>query len=107
MGMKRFKIADYPTDIEDTQTGEKYPCSSYGTHMKIICDLLNEQHETIELWKGNCLDTISESQILENELDMAIEQGYEPSVPYQKYRKAKDNEIKQIFEYLQIFNEGL
>jgi hypothetical protein len=44
MSEKRFKIADYPTDIEDTVTGEKYPCSSYGTHMEIICDLLNELH---------------------------------------------------------------
>jgi regulator of replication initiation timing len=42
---KRFKIADYPTDIEDTVTGEKYPCSSYGTHMEIICDLLNELND--------------------------------------------------------------
>ena len=38
---KRFTIADYPTDIQDNQTGKKYPCSSYGTHMEIICDLLN------------------------------------------------------------------
>ena len=45
MTEKRFKIADYPTDIEDTVTGEKYPCSSYGTHMEIICDLLNALHE--------------------------------------------------------------
>ncbi len=38
---KRFTIADYPTDIQDNQTGKKYRCSSYGTHMEIICDLLN------------------------------------------------------------------
>ena len=45
MTEKRFKIAEYPTDIEDTVTGEKYPCSSYGTHMEIICDLLNELND--------------------------------------------------------------
>ena len=42
---KRFKIADYPSDIEDTVTGKKYAMSSYNTHMEIICDLLNELHE--------------------------------------------------------------
>ena len=42
MTEKRFTIADYPTDIIDNQSGKKYPCSSYGTHMEIICDLLNE-----------------------------------------------------------------
>ena len=51
MTEKRFKIADYPTDIEDTQTGEKYPCSSYGTHMEIICDLLNELNNENEQLK--------------------------------------------------------
>lgn len=101
MAEKRFTIVNMGLDgqfIKDT-----------GKIMIVedVVDLLNAQHEEIELWKGNCLDAISESQILENELDMAIEQGYEPSVPYQKYRKAKDNEIKQVFEYLQIFNEEL
>lgn len=51
MTKKRFKITDYPTDIEDTQTGEKYPCSSYGTHMETICDLLNDLNEENEQLK--------------------------------------------------------
>ena len=98
---KRFWILNVLTKNSGIKDGDKL------LSFDEVVDLLNEQHEEIELWKGNCLDAISEGQILENELDMAIEQGYKPSVPYQKYRKAKDNEIKQVFEYLQIFNEGL
>ena len=45
MTEKRFKIADYPTDIIDTVTGKEYRMSSYYPHMEIICDLLNELHE--------------------------------------------------------------
>ena len=42
---ERFRIADYPTDIEDTLTGKKYPVSSYEPHMVIICELLNKFYE--------------------------------------------------------------
>lgn len=48
---KRFKIADYPTDILDNKTDEKYRCSSYSTHMEIICDLLNELNDENEQLK--------------------------------------------------------
>lgn len=48
---KRFKISDYPSDIEDTVTGKKYAMSSYYTHMKIMCDLLNELSEENMLLK--------------------------------------------------------
>ena len=43
--LTRFKIADYPSDILDTLTGEKYTMSSYAPHMERICDLLNKQSE--------------------------------------------------------------
>ena len=52
MNKKRFTIADYPTDIIDNQSGKKYPCSSYGTHMEIICDLLNELNDENEQLKN-------------------------------------------------------
>lgn len=42
---ERFRIADYPTDIEDTLTGKKYAVSSYEPHMVIICELLNKFYE--------------------------------------------------------------
>ena len=69
MTEKRFTIADYPTDIIDNQSGKKYPCSSYGTHMEIICDLLNEQHEQIERLKRNfrALDEVKCELADENE----------------------------------------
>ena len=48
---KRFKIADYPTDIIDVATDKKYPVSSYATHMEIICDLLNDFNDENERLK--------------------------------------------------------
>ena len=48
---KRFTIADYPTDIIDNKTGEKYPCSSYFTHIEGLCDLLNKLDVESELAK--------------------------------------------------------
>lgn len=51
MTEERFIIADYPTDIIDNRSGKKYPCSSYGTHMEIICDLLNQLNDENERLK--------------------------------------------------------
>ena len=59
MAEKRFTIADYPTDIIDNQSGKKYPCSSYGTHMEIICDLLNELSDENEQLK-NKIDVLED-----------------------------------------------
>ena len=50
---KRFIIANYPSDIEDTLTGKKYAMSSYYTHMEIICDLLNELNDENEQLKSD------------------------------------------------------
>lgn len=101
---KRFTLTErkcyFTSLIFDNQENEKMGSDE-------AMELLNMLHEEVELWKGNCLDAISDNNILQNELDMAIEQGYTPSVPYQNYQKAKNEEIKAIFEYLQIFNEGL
>lgn len=100
MTEKRFRYTDNGFVI-DYQSEQKV------LNLCDVVELLNMLHEEVELWKGNCLDAISDNNILQNELDMAIEQGYAPSLPYQNYQKAKNEEIKAVFEYLQIFNEGL
>ena len=83
MSEKRFKIADYPSDIEDTVTGKKYAMSSYNTHMEIICDLLNEldsennklkkvlQYETQmhNKWKTECTNEIKENNKIKNTIN--------------------------------------
>lgn len=68
MTAKRFKIADYPSDIEDTLTGKKYAMSSYGTHMEIICDLLNELDEK---W----IDEFSLRETLQQDLQRVEEEN--------------------------------
>ena len=54
-----------------------------------IINDLNDEYEQLkkekEFWKSDACSLLSLNSILSNELSIAQEQGYEPSIPYKEY----------------------
>lgn len=82
---KRFKIADYPSDIEDTLTGKKYAMSSYGTHMEIICDLLNslnDENEQLKVTNGEMKDYLARLEEVNEQLKNRVDELEDDNMKY-------------------------
>ena len=93
---KRFTIADYPDDIVDNQTGEKYRCSSYATHIEIIRDLLNELSEENEQLKSE-LDNCKE----------CLDLNRSSCARHMKENEQLKSDLKTIEEHRKIENEQM
>lgn len=70
-----------------------------------IVDLLNElsdENEQLkkekEIWKSDACSLSSLNSILSNELNIAQEQGYEPSKPYKEYIASIKTEYDKFWE---------
>lgn len=97
MNDKRFTVYIAWANYEKTETHEvllKYggqPIAEITSYEDAwsVRDIMNEMHEEKEFWKSNACSQSSFNSILLNELDIAIEQGYEVSDPFKKLMEDK------------------
>ena len=81
--------------IKDEQRGVK------AGNMNTVLAWLNELEEDAtqcrverEVWRQDCLAVVDENEILRNELNLAMEQGYKPSDAYLRFLGDKQLEYK-------------
>jgi hypothetical protein len=64
----------------------------------VLVDLLNDLTEENEQLKTIRSDLISELDIVQNELNIAIDKGFAPTTPYKNYMASKKTEYDKFWE---------
>ena len=90
--MKKLEYESYFIDSQQEYVDEDEPNFKINGEKTMsdsqILDLLNENEQLKkekEFWKSDACSLSSLNSILSNELSIAQEQGYEPSIPYKEY----------------------
>ena len=79
---------------DEIKWGKVYPISK--NQLLEIVNEFNELNEEKEDWKNNCLKSVSENNILWNEISILREQGAEPSDAFKNYLNGLKNKNKKL-----------
>ena len=96
MAEKRY-IVDVDEAIIDTKTNREYTTWDISG-VEDICDKLNNLTEENEELKTIRSDLICELDIVQNELNIAIDKGFAPSTSYKNYMASKKTEYDKFWE---------
>ncbi|WP_405285937.1 hypothetical protein [Methanobrevibacter sp.] len=100
MTKKRFtyEYDEYNGNLFDNKMNTFYHIEDSDENIEVLCDRLNWLVEENEQLKTIRSDLISELDIVQNELNIAIDEGFAPSKSYKNYMASKKTEYDKFWE---------